>query len=1295
MNDCGVNFLIDSGSTITIISPRLYDKIPESSRPQIEYSNDRIVLADGSIINVTGKCLVEMVIGNIEVQHAVTIANIEAEGLIGSDFLSQHGCVINFKDGVLEIEGETVSYRESLGCMSSCRVKVAETVTLAAGEEVVIPGRLIRRGKHSLYGLVEPSDSFVSKHGVLVGKALVDPTNKLIPIRMMNISKEPSVIYKDTVVGTYHPVESISQLPAETPQESEPVVAMDALPDHLIDLFERSSRYLDDNQKLRLKAFLCEYKDVFATSDHDLGRTGLIKHKIDTGNNAPIKLPPRRLPLHQRAEEEKQVEQMLSRNVIEKSDSPWASPIVLVKKKDGTYRCCIDFRRVNSITVKDAYPLPRPDDCFDALYGSTWFSTLDLCSGYWQIELEPNDRPKTAFITRSGLYQFKVLPFGLCNATATFERVMELVMTGLQWKTCLIYLDDVIVYGSTFELALERLKEVFLRFRKANLKLKVKKCELFQRSVSFLGHIVSKDGISADPEKIESVKSWPVPKNTTEVRSFLGFCSYYRKFVQSFADIASPLHKLTEKNKTFEWNESCQNAFEKLKEIMTNAPVLAFPDENSSFILDTDASETGIGAVLSQIQDNQERVIAYASRKLNKSERRYCVTRRELLAVVNFVKHFRHYLYGKKFLIRTDHGSLRWLMNFKTPEGQTARWLEVLGAFNFDIEHRPGRQHGNADGMSRIPCRQCGRSRSISGVDFESGVVSDQVRSGSDSEADDRQEVGSCQESHSLSEERSNKFVLTMSGKSVVDKPSSLVGKAQEKVSAEKPEAVWLHGWSYEQLREAQIQDNCVSKVLLWKEQDISRPSWKDISSESKSVKTLWAQWDRLRVWHGILYRKWESVDGLHLRWQLVLPRQMIADVLKLMHDKPTGGHLGINRTLSSVRLRFYWPMHQADVRQYVKQCDMCASRKPTKNQKKVSLKQYQVGEPLERIAIDILGPLPVSNDGNKYIMIVVDYFTKWAESYAIPNQEACTVADKLVQEFISRFGCPRQIHTDQGRNFESKLFKRMCEMLQIEKTHTTAFHPQSDGLVERFNRTLENMLSLYVADNQKDWDQYLPLMMMAYRATPQGSTQCSPNLLMLGREVDLPIDLMFGRPEIDLDVNETDYTSKLRCKFESAYDYARGQLQKSAIRQKRNYDQRVKQDKIMKGEFVWLYTPRRKKGLSPKLQRIWSGPYLVTSVLDDCVFRIQRSPRCKPLIVHRDRLAKYHGTDVQSWTVDNQDDSEVDVIDRNDLAIENEIEDEIVISETVPKNKSIGENDSHRPVRSRKAPKRFGDWTT
>ena len=320
------------------------------------------------------------------------------------------------------------------------------------------------------------------------------------------------------------------------------------------------------------------------------------------------------------------------------------------------------------------------------------------------MPMDAGTEEKAAFVTSSGMYEWIVMPFGLCNAPSTFAKLMELVCKGLHWKICLIYLDNVIVMGRTFEEELERLKEVFERLARAGLKLKPKKCFLFQKRVSYLGHVVTEEGIAADPEKVEQVRTWPTPENSTEVKSFLGLASYYRRFIPDFSTIAKPLYKLTEAKAEFAWTEQCQLAFDSLKGLLTSGRVLAYPTREGKFVLDTDASDHGIGAVLSQFQDGVEKPIAFASRTLSKSERNYCVTRRELLAIVEFVKQHRHYLQGTRFCIRTDHAPLRFVVQAKDPEGQLARWIDYLSTFDFEIQYRPAQRHLNADALSCRPC---------------------------------------------------------------------------------------------------------------------------------------------------------------------------------------------------------------------------------------------------------------------------------------------------------------------------------------------------------------------------------------------------------------------------------------------------------------------------------------------------------------------------------------------------------------------------------------------------------------
>ncbi|KRZ50518.1 Retrovirus-related Pol polyprotein from transposon 17.6, partial [Trichinella nativa] len=356
-----------------------------------------------------------------------------------------------------------------------------------------------------------------------------------------------------------------------------------------------------------LAAILKEFADVLSTSDEDLGRTSLVRHAIHTGDAKPVRCSPRRIPYHQRAQVESLLDEMLRQDVVEPSSSPWASPIVLVRKKDGSCRFCVDYRQLNNLTRKDAHPLPRIDDTLDALAGAQWFSTLDLASGYWQVEVEPQDREKTAFTTPLGLYQFKVMPFGLCNAPATFQRLMEIALRGLVGSDCLVYLDDVIVFGKTAEEHTARLREVFRRLREVGLKVKPEKCRLMKRRVAYLGHIISEKGIATDPSKTSAVREWPTPTCVSELRQFLGLASYYRKFVNGFANVAAPLHRLLEKGAEWDWSKACQSAFDTLKYHLTSAPVLAYPDFHRQFIVDVDASGDGLGAVLSQREEKAER----------------------------------------------------------------------------------------------------------------------------------------------------------------------------------------------------------------------------------------------------------------------------------------------------------------------------------------------------------------------------------------------------------------------------------------------------------------------------------------------------------------------------------------------------------------------------------------------------------------------------------------------------------------------------------------------------------------
>jgi hypothetical protein len=600
---------------------------------------------------------------------------------------------------------------------------------------------------------------------------------------------------------------------------------------------------------------------------------------------------------------------------------------------------------------------------------------------------------------------------------------------------------------------------------------------------------------------------------------------------------------------------------------LTEAPILAHPDFSQPFILDTDASDVAIAAVLSQKIDGNEHVIAYASRTLSKSEKKYCVTRKELLALVYHVKHFKHYLYGKQFLARTDHGSLKWLLNFKSPEGQVARWLESLASFDMKIEHRPGRLHLNADGLSRRTCKQCGLDCTIK------------------------------------------------------ENPSSVACARQ--ILPDKPENESYHG--EDPLVRAQQDDKDISLVKQWVREE-TRPDSKEISEGSYFIKSLWAQFSRLKIQDDLLVRRWDVIGTNLVTWQAIVPLTQRRLVLRYSHDIKASGHLGIKKTLSKVRQSYYWPGMQNDVRNYISGCEQCAKRKGPQQTKKAPMQVTRSGYPMERIAVDILGELPETPNGNKYILVVSDYFTKWTESYPMPNMEASTVAQLIVEQLVCRFGIPRKIHSDQGRQFESNLFREMCCLLQIEKTRTTPYHPESDGMVERFNRTLCEMLSAYVEENHRDWDKHLPYVMMAYRGTEHETTGMSPNMLMLGRESSTPLDIAYAMPSHVKSVPAKQWVWELQEILEDAHTFVREYTGRSIRRQKRYHDTRLSYEKMDRGDQVYVFFPVKRVGTSSKLTSYWKGPFLVKEKISNVLYKIDCGRAGSFQIIHVDRLKRAKG---------------------------------------------------------------------
>ncbi|GFU53194.1 retrovirus-related Pol polyprotein from transposon 412 [Trichonephila clavipes] len=481
-------------------------------------------------------------------------------------------------------------------------------------------------------------------------------------------------------------------------------------------------------------------------------------------------------------------------------------------------------------------------------------------------------------------------------------------------------------------------------------------------------------------------------------------------------------------------------------------------------------------------------------------------------------------------------------MNFRNTEGQVARWIQRLNEYYFDIRHRKGSSHGNADALSRRPCpKNC---RHCSRVETKYDYAIRQITTS----------------------------------------------------TATPPDP-----WSDEKVREDQMADPDIKPLIEFMESSSNKPSWQDISAYSPTTKQYWALWNSLHLRNGVLYRKFESEDGKTFRWQLVLPRSRIPEVLKELHGSPTGGHFGVMKTLHRVRERFFWGKVRADVEQWCKSCDACAARKGPKIRSRGSCIATMLEHP-SNVSLSI----------------------SWDLCQGL-RLEAPTVAEAVVQHWISRYGVPLQLHSDQGRNFVSAVLKGVCELLGIDKTKTTPLHPQSDGMVERFNRTILNNLSLMVSKNQQDWDQKVPLFLLAYRSAVHETTGYSPSQMLFGRDLRLPCDLLFGRPP-DTPSSPEEYVQNLQARFEDVHHLARERINLRTEKMKTRCDTKATGHQFKEGDKVWFYNPTRRKGLSPKLQSHWDGPYTILKIINDVVIRIRKSTNSKPRVVHYDRLAPYYG---------------------------------------------------------------------
>lgn len=775
--------------------------------------------------------------------------------------------------------------------------------------------------------------------------------------------------------------------------------------------------HLNIEEKRKLINLISKFPSVFYLEGDNLSFTNVIKHRIETKDDLPVHAKSYRYPYCHKEEVQKQVSKMLSQGIIRPSTSPWCSPIWIVPKKldasgQQKWRLVVDYRKLNEKTIDDKYPLPNITEILDKLGKCQYFTTLDLASGFHQIEVHPDDIQKTAFSVEHGLYEYLRMPFGLKNAPATFQRVMDHVLRDLIGKCCLVYMDDIIIFSVSLQEHIENLTKIFMALEKVNLKIQLDKSEFLKKEVAFLGHIVTDNGVKPNPSKIEAIQNWPIPKNQKELRGFLGILGYYRRFVRDFARITKPLTAQLRKGEHVEHTDIFLKTFVACKKLLTQSDILQYPDFEKPFVLTTDASNFALGAVLSQGAIGQDRPVAYASRTLTKTEERYSAIEKELLAIVWATQYFRPYLFGRKFTLYTDHQPLTYALNLKTPNTKLVKWRLQLLEYDFEIKHRPGKQNVVADALSRIT--------------HDINVNED------DSDSDD------CSV-HSADTDDSEFIKCT-------EKPINFFhNQIILKIDPNESE-------TYEEIF-PRVYRRTITKItfgvpllirILKEYMDPRRSNC--IMCPENVIQSL-----------QIVYKNYFSrckTFKLCISQKILIDLPNLEDQNSIIEDTHETAHRGIRENLEEIKRRFFFPNMKRKVRKYIILCDTCNKAKYERKPYKIKLGETPIPkQPIEIIHIDIYIAQP------NLFLSVVDKFTRYGTLIPIKSRSIADIR-KAIIKYITLYGTPSLIVSDNEPAIKSIEIRGLLSDLNIQQYFTPSNHSQTNGIVERFHSTITEIFN-------------------------------------------------------------------------------------------------------------------------------------------------------------------------------------------------------------------------------------------
>ena len=1026
----------------------MYDAL--ANKPKLYKSGLNLATASNTPLHVDGFAYIEFAVGGIKMTHKFyVVRNLNRNVILGLDWLQARGVRVYHDLGCIRVYGTYIPLVDDIHVASVIRSR--SKVKLPPQTAHVTYCKLRNHPQFHVgedYEITHVESGYLGdESGLLVANSVTQlRSNYRIPILLVNTTCKTLSIKKGTPLATINSVATATISSIDKQAASPPIKKHLNTPND--NTFDNTD--VPDVYRKEIIELLSRNQDLFADTDAKLAHTDTVKMRIDTGNHPPIKLKPYRTQINNRKIIDKAVDEMLDAKIISRSQSEWSFPVVIVDKKDGSKRFCVDFRKLNKITKLNSYPLPIIDDILALLGKAKYFTSLDLKSGYWQVLMHEDDKCKTAFACHRGLFEWNVMPFGLTNAPAVFQSLINRVIEGLTGFAT-AYLDDILIYSETKEEHMAHIQQVFDRLREHSLRLKPKKCSFLKSETTYLGFVINSQGVFPEKRKVDIIRNLLPPTTVREVRSFIGMCSYYRRFIPSFSEIAEPIISLTRKFARFNWTDDCQLAFEKLKEKLVELPLLSFPDPNLPYTLYTDASDKCIGACLTQTMiyndEKVERPIYYLSHRLSDTQTRWSTIEKEAYAIYYSLQKLDHYLHNAEFVIKCDHRPLKYLLDSPMQNKKISLWALSIAGYNCKIEFLKGTDNSVADLLSRVPAN----------------VLNNEDTPLSDPDVSNK--------TYEISALNSNRF---------------------------QPK-------DYARCR-PQFQDNVVKPVLdsaldMKVEQDkddvvvqLKRGTLQDTLSPAVTRKYV--------LLDDILYFISDPDNEPILR--LVIPQHLQQQIV--MHYHETLGHLGIDKTYDAIHPKYYWVNLYKDITQFVSKCVTCQLRSSHTNRVPV---QDTDTPPFAwaKCAVDISGPYPRSVSGNRFVCSFIDLFSGYPEAFAIPNKEAETIAHLLIDEICTRYSCPLEILSDNGSEFCNRVFQETLASLNIHHVTTSFYRPQANGLIERYHRTLVDVISKKLATNEGTWDMFLNQALAAIRFGVNESTKHSPLRLLLNRECNFPID--------------------------------------------------------------------------------------------------------------------------------------------------------------------------------------------